>query len=182
MRTANVLETYDEIKNAMMSGKDINFEMVIDGKEEEAVAKENSQSNELKLGDTYYVDGKAIGVVIAINARVKGESKNLVLALNSPEKEMNWYEAMDFYKDNLDGWRLPTKEECYIFGSNLEEINSWLEKSGGSPLDGWFWSSSEYSNNYAWEFYATTSGSFGMGTSTKDYNGSDDSVRPVLAF
>ena len=181
MKQALVLETYDEIKNAMMSGKDINFEMVIDGKQEESEAKENSQSNELKLGDTYYVDGKAVGIVIAINARIKGENKNLVLALNSPEKEMNWYEAMDFYKDNLDGWRLPTKEECYIFGSNLEEINSWLAKSSGSPLDGWFWSSSEYSNLYAWGFYAYTSGSFGMDYRYKSA-GSGDSVRPVLAF
>ena len=182
MKEALVLETYDEIKNAMMSGKDINFEMVIDGKEEEAVAKENSQSNELKLGDTYYVDGKAIGVVIAINARVKGESKNLVLALNSPEKEMNWYEAMDFYKDNLDGWRLPTKEECHILGANLEEINSWLEKSGGESLDGWFWSSSEYNNLGAW-FFCTDYGAVSGGldyTSKGDY--SNGVVRPVLAF
>ena len=29
MKEALVLETYDEVKNAMMSGKDINFEMVI---------------------------------------------------------------------------------------------------------------------------------------------------------
>ena len=181
MKEALVLETYDEIKNAMMSGKDINFEMVIDGKEE-AVAKENSQSNELKLGDTYYVDGKAIGVVIAINARVKGESKNLVLALNSPEKEMNWYEAMDFYKDNLDGWRLPTKEECHILGANLEEINSWLEKSGGESLDGWFWSSSEDSNGGAWGFDAGTSGSFAMDGYGKYRSNLGDSVRPVLAF
>ena len=182
MKEALVLETYDEIKNAMMSGKDINFEMVIDGKQEESEAKENSQSNELKLGDTYYVDGKAIGVVIAINARVKGENKNLVLALNSPEKGMNWHEAMDFYKDNLDGWRLPTKEECYILGSNLEEINSWLENSGGSPLEGWFWSSSEYSYTYAWRFDAYTSGSFGMGSSDKRNSNYGYSVRPVLAF
>ena len=182
MKQALVLETYDKIKNAMMSGKDINFEMVIDGKEE-AVAKENSQSNELKLGDTYYVDGKAIGVVIAINARVKGESKNLVLALNSPEKGMNWHEAMDFYKDNLDGWRLPTKEECYILGSNLEEINSWLENSGGSPLEGWFWSSSEYNNGYAWIF-CTVNGavSGGLHYYIKDYYDYYNVVRPVLAF
>ena len=182
MKQALVLETYDEIKNAMMSGKDINFEMVIDGKQEESEAKEISQSNELKLGDTYYVDGKAVGVVVAINSRIKGESKNLVLALNSPEKEMNWYEAMDFYKDNLDGWRLPTKEECYIFGSNLEEINSWLENSGGSPLEGWFWSSSEYYNGYAW-YFCTDSGA-GSGGLT-DYYKSDYCyvvVRPVLAF
>ena len=44
------------------------------------------------------------------------------------------------------------------------------------------WSSSEYSDGYAWEFYATTSGSFNMSSFGKDSFIHYHSVRPVMAF
>ena len=43
------------------------------------------------------------------------------------------------------------------------------------------WSSSEYSSNDAWYFYARTNGSFTMNGNDKDSYG-NYSVRPVLAF
>ncbi len=56
---------------------------------------------------------------------------------------------------------------------------------GGQPSYSYenVWSSSEYSNGHAWEFYADTSGSFHMYGSNKNYDyGSCFSVRPVMAF
>lgn len=46
MRTANILETYDEIKNAMMSGKDVSFEICT-----EAVSEQVSEQVSDKASD-----------------------------------------------------------------------------------------------------------------------------------
>lgn len=66
MKEALVLETYDEVKNVMMSGKDINFEMVIDAKKEEVEAKEIPANKEFNVGDQYFMDGECVGVVAAV--------------------------------------------------------------------------------------------------------------------
>ena len=44
------------------------------------------------------------------------------------------------------------------------------------------WASSEYSSNYAWYFYAITSGWLNMSYANKYDNGSHYSVRPVMEF
>ena len=172
MKEALVLETYDEIKNAMMSGKDINFEMVIDAKVEKVIpAKE-----EFNIGDPYYIDGELVGVVVAVDTYVNGSKKTLVLAANKEKEEMTWDEAMALYKDEVHGWRLPTKEEgCLIF-ANLDEIKSAYKKLGLEEPCGWHWSSSEYSSYHAWilDFF---NGSVYLNSKNNYYY-----VRPVLAF
>ena len=172
MKEALVLETYDEVKNAMMSGKDINFEMVIDAKVEKVIpAKE-----EFNIGDPYFMDGELVGVVAAVDTYVNGSKKTLVLAANREKEEMTWNEAMALYKDEVHGWRLPTKEEgCLIF-ANLDEIKSAYKKLGLEEPCGWNWSSSESSDNIAWEL-SFSSGNVDYGS--KNYYGY---VRPVLAF
>ena len=172
MKEALVLETYDEVKNAMMSGKDINFEMVIDAKVEKVIpAKE-----EFNIGDPYYIDGELVGVVVAVDTYVNGSKKTLVLAANKEKEEMTWDEAMALYKDEVHGWRLPTKEEgCLIF-ANLDEIKSAYKKLGLEEPCGWNWSSSEYSNDNAWLLYFIN-GSVSNYNKTNGYY-----VRPVLAF
>ena len=172
MKEALVLETYDEVKNAMMSGKDINFEMVIDAKVEKVIpAKE-----EFNIGDPYYIDGELVGVVVAVDTYVNGSKKTLVLAANKEKEEMTWGEAMALYKDEVHGWRLPTKEEgCLIF-ANLDEIKSAYKKLGLEEPCGWNWSSSEDSINYVWLL------SFNNGYVNGYSKGNHDYVRPVLAF
>ena len=172
MKEALVLETYDEVKNAMMSGKDINFEMVIDAKVEKVIpAKE-----EFNIGDPYYIDGELVGVVAAVDTYVNGSKKTLVLAANKEKEEMTWNEAMALYKDEVHGWRLPTKEEgCLIF-ANLDEIKSAYKKLGLEEPCGWNWSSSENSGNGAWSLYFDNGY---VDYSNKDYY---YYVRPVLAF
>lgn len=172
MKEALVLETYDEVKNAMMSGKDINFEMVIDAKVEKVIpAKE-----EFNIGDPFFMDGELVGVVAAVDTYVNGSKKTLVLAANKEKEEMTWNEAMALYKGDVHGWRLPTKEEgCLIF-ANLDEIKSAYKKLGLEEPCGWNWSSSEYSSNGAWRLYFSNGG---VNYSNKDNN---RYVRPVLAF
>lgn len=173
MKEALVLETYDEVKNAMMSGKDINFEMVIDAKVEKVIpAKEK-----FNIGDPYFMDGELVGVVAAVDTYVNGSKKTLVLAANKEKEEMTWNEAMALYKDEVHGWRLPTKEEgCLIF-ANLDEIKSAYKKLGLEEPCGWNWSSSEYSNNHAWNL--RFSDGYVSYDTKSNYN---IYVRPVLAF
>ena len=173
MKEALVLETYDEVKNAMMSGKDINFEMVIDAKVEKVIpAKEK-----FNIGDPYYIDGELVGVVVAVDTYVNGSKKTLVLAANKEKEEMTWNEAMALYKDEVHGWRLPTKEEgCLIF-ANLDEIKSAYKKLGLEEPCGWNWSSSEGSSTSAWSQNFSNGNIYGTSHNNYSYY-----VRPVLAF
>lgn len=115
-------------------------------------------------------DGKPVGVRAA---QVNGE--DVIIALHDDDSKLNWFQANDKYK-------LPTIAQWAAIGENLKDVNKALENSGGSPLDGWFWSSSEYFYSHAWYFLASTSGSFTMSYRSKDYGNDDDVVRPVLAF
>ncbi len=116
-------------------------------------------------------DGKPVGVRAA---QVNGE--DVIIALHDDDSKLNWFQANDKYK-------LPTIAQWAAIGENLKDVNKALENSGGSPLDGWFWSSSEYNNYFAWIFCtgtgAVSGGLYGYG---KDYYDSDYVVRPVLAF
>lgn len=115
-------------------------------------------------------DGKPVGVRAA---QVNGE--DVIIALHDDDSKLNWFQANDKYK-------LPTIAQWVAIGENLKDVNKALEKSGGRPLEGWYWSSSEYSHYNAWYFYAYTSGSFTMGYGVKYSNYYYYSVRPVLAF
>ena len=81
------------------------------------------------------------------------ERKPLILALHDSPEKQTWDEAI---KSAPKGWRLPSRIEWLIMLENVDKINKALEKHGGTPLEGWYWSSSEYSYYYAW--YVTASG------------------------
>ena len=90
-------------------------------------------------------------------------------------------------------WCLPSHDLLNNLNNsvNFAKVNAGITTAGGTKL-GYggqpsysyelVWSSSEYSTNYAWNFYADTSGSFDMGHSGKDNYNSSHVVRPVLAF
>jgi Protein of unknown function (DUF1566) len=59
--------------------------------------------------------------------------------------EMDWENATKACADLGDGWRLPTKDELNLIYINKDEI-------GGFASD-YYWSSTEYDNNYAWGQY-----------------------------
>ena len=89
-------------------------------------------------------------------------------------------------------WCLPSYDLLNNINNsvNFVKINAGITTAGGKKIGfgtsssyDYVWSSSESSSLSAWGFYADTSGSFHMdGYTTKYGNGSNLSVRPVLAF
>lgn len=112
-------------------------------------------------------NGQPVGVRAAtINGRT------IVLALHDEPEQMNWHDAVKL--------GIPSKEDWVAIAENLEAVNKALIRAGGEPLkNDWYWSSSEYSSQYAWESYFY--GSNGLRTY---YKGGSNRVfvRPVLAF
>ncbi len=102
------------------------------------------------------------------------------------------------YKEGGKTWCLPSGgllRNALDNSANLTKFNAAIleiqSKAGTSAatilgnVSGGYervWSSSEYSDDTAWTFYAYTSGSFSMYSTTKSYTYSGLSVRPVLAF
>ena len=71
---------------------------------------------------------------------------------------------------------MPSKEQLKLIVANRELVNPALQGIGGIILDGWYWSSSEYSYGTAWLVYAYDGSVYG---NSKYYN---LYVRCVLAF
>ena len=71
---------------------------------------------------------------------------------------------------------LPSLTELEKLFANKAAINASLKALGVALLEGWYWSSTEYSSGTAWGLW--------MGDGTRDINYKDDNkyVRPVLAL
>jgi hypothetical protein len=61
------------------------------------------------------------------------ETFNFEVAEKDESNEMTWDEAMEKFKDNPEGWRLPTRTELMLIYEHRKEIGS-FEKA-------WYWSS-----------------------------------------
>ena len=85
--------------------------------------------------------------------------------------EVTWDEAMQRF-----GEVMPTKKQASIICAYLDEINAALVEAGGDKLDGWYWTSSEYSTGNSW----FCNGSYGDLYYGIKY--STISVRPVLSL
>ena len=83
-------------------------------------------------------NGQPVGVrAAAINGRT------IVLALRDVPEQMNWYDAVKV--------GIPSKEEMLAIAENFDAISRAFVRAGKNPLrKGWYWSSSEESNDYAW--------------------------------
>lgn len=201
MKTANVLETYDEIKNAMMSGKDVSFEICTEAVSEQVSdkasdrasdrasdkASEQASYNKLsqyRIGAPYSVNGTIIGVISAITVD-NGIARVLVSALEDLCDNINWYDACEKCENLPHGFCLPEKSDICLLAANLDKINASLEKHG-KPFkdDAYYWSSSEYSDYTAW--YFCTDSNLGARRGSVYYRGKGSTiknvVRPVLAF
>ncbi len=115
---------------------------------------------------------------------------------NSSKYPAAW--AAKNYKEGGKTWCLPSggllknaldnSANLTKFNAAILEIQSKAGTSAATILGNAYnggeivWSSSEYSSDVAWDFYAYASGSFNMTYDSKDYCGYDTSVRPVLAF
>ena len=111
-------------------------------------------------------NGQPVGVrAAAINGRT------IVLGLRDEPNLMNWDDAVKI--------GIPTKEEGMAIAENLDAVNEALVRAGGAPLEKiWYWSSSEYSSDFAW--LSSLYFSYGLGSYFNKYY--SNFVRPVLAF
>ena len=116
-------------------------------------------------------DGKAV----AIRCYIDGQHY-FDLGLEDAPGKMDWFDAKIWCEEHY--CRLPMKHELEFIGKNLKAVNKMLKSTGGKPLKGDYWSSSEYSSDYAWQSYLYNS--FGLSNLTSKY--SKVYVRPVLAF
>lgn len=116
-------------------------------------------------------DGKAVAIRCYID-----NQHYFDLGLADAPKKMTWYEAKIWCEEHY--CRLPMKHELKFICDNLSTINKMLRNAGGKMLNSYYWSSSEYSSNSAWQsnLYNSSGLDYYDG---KSYNGS---VRPVLAL
>lgn len=117
-------------------------------------------------------DGKAVAIRCYID-----NQHYFDLALVDAPNEMDWFAAKIWCEEHY--CRLPMKHELKFICDNLSTINKMLRNAGGKMLNGYYWSSSEYSNLSAW--LSGLGGSYGLDCSTKDSN-YYHYVRPVLAL
>lgn len=110
-------------------------------------------------------NGQPVGVrAAAINGRT------IVLALRDMPEQMNWYDAVKL--------GIPSKEDWMAIAENFDAVNKALVRAGGEPLKkSWYWSSSEYDNNWAWGSYLSYS--YGLGSYGKDRT---IYVRPIFCL
>lgn len=115
-------------------------------------------------------DGKAV----AIRCHIDNQHYFDLALVDAPDK-MDWFDAKVWCEEHY--CRLPMKHELKFICDNLSTINKMIRNAGGKMLNGTYWSSSEYSSNYAWLSYLNYS--YGLYYGNKnDYN----YVRPVLAL
>lgn len=115
-------------------------------------------------------DGKAVAIRCYID-----NQHYFDLALVDAPNEMDWFDAKIWCEEHY--CRLPMKHELKFICDNLSTINKMLRNAGGKMLNGYYWSSSEYSSGIAWR--SDLNYSYGL-----DYTGKSNGnyVRPVLAL
>lgn len=116
-------------------------------------------------------DGKAV----AIRCYIDNQHYFDLALVDAPDK-MGWFDAKVWCEEHY--CRLPLKHELEFIGKNLKAINKMLKSVGGKPLKGEYWSSSEYSSNYAWLSYLSNS----YGLNYNYFKSNSYYVRPVLAL
>ena len=67
---------------------------------------------------------------------------NIEIAQYDLPTEVTWYNAKRECKELGKGWRLPTKDELEKMYDNKDLIGNFVNTN--------YWSSTEYSSNYAW--------------------------------
>lgn len=91
-------------------------------------------------------------------------------------QEYTWKEAMKikFSQDNI---HVPDIRELSLLHLNIDDVNAGLVAAGGEKLEGYYWSSTEYDNYYAWRLRMSDGNRYNYGK-----NGTNGYVRPVLTI
>ena len=125
-----------------------------------------------KVGDIIMVGGE-MGVVFAVTT--DGQHGKV---MSVSRTEGSWEQAKTWCAQYGRGWRLPKIEELKMIYSKKEALNSALSANGYEVLgDKNYWSSEEYSSDWAWYIYM-----YGGNTGYFDKNTYDFFVRAVSAF
>lgn len=131
----------------------------------------NQQSGGYEIGDYYDVGGKQ-GVVFAVTP--DGQHGKIVCLQDLDTAA--WDNAKSICANLGSGWRLPTKAELLAIYGVKNKLNSMLRAHGDSIQEGWHWSSTESSADYAWYVYMGSGSTFPTNKSDYIY------VRAVSAF
>lgn len=179
MKNAIILESYNEILSSHMRGEYPELALVIPAKEAEPdETKDNISTEKYEVGKYY----SGLGVYAGELKKQDGFYGIFAALQDAGEKdedgdsqEYTWEDAMKikFSQDNI---HVPDIRELSLLHLNIDDVNAGLSAAGGEKLDGYYWSSTEYSSNLAWIL--------GMYLGTRGSNDKDYSyyVRPVLAL
>ena len=116
-------------------------------------------------------DGKAVAIRCYID-----NQHYFDLALEDAPEKMDWFDAKIWCEEHY--CRLPMKHELKFIYDNLSTINKMIRNAGGKMLNGYYWSSSEYSSYSAWQ-----SGLYGSyGLYSNDYKHGTYYVRPIFCL
>lgn len=134
----------------------------------------------MKTGSYIYTDGTRSDeldrskTIAGILCNVTDTHEIAIMPVES-EEMLNFDEAQQFCQDA--GGRCPTIDELTGIFLNKDKINAALKAANLPELkESWYWSSTEYSSNYAWGLWVDD------GTRGYSYNSSNLYVRPVLAL
>ena len=135
----------------------------------------------MKTGSYIYTDGTRSDeldrskTIAGILCNVTDTHEIAIMPVESEER-LNFDAAQQFCQSN--GGRCPTIDELTGIYLNKDKINVALSAANLPELkESWYWSSTEFSSNYAWLLWMDDGG--------RDYNYKYDNtgyVRPVLAL
>lgn len=180
MKNAIILESYNEILSSHMRGEYPELALVIPAKEAElSETKDNISTEKYEVGK-YYSD---LGVYAGELKKEDGFYGIFAALQDAGEKdedgdsqEYTWDEAMKikFSQDNI---HVPDIRELSLLHLNIDDVNAGLVAAGGEKLEGYYWSSTEYSSYDAWKLGMSD----GSRLASSKYNYTLY-VRPVLAL
>lgn len=134
----------------------------------------------MKTGSYIYTDGtrseelEQSKTIAGILCNVTDTHEIGIMPVESEER-LNFEKAQQFCQ--AEGGRCPTIDELTGIFLNKNKINAALKAANLPELkESWYWSSTEYSSNYAWNLWMDDGG--------RDFNykASNFYVRPVLAL
>lgn len=177
MKNAIVLENHNEILSAHMRGEYPELALVVPAKEAEiSVISDGSTKYEIGkyypnkgiyAGDLKKKDGFYGIFAVLQDAGEKDDDRD--------SQKYTWKDAMRL--SSPEGYRVPDIRELTLIHLNIDDVNAGLSAAGGEKLEGYYWSSTEGSNDYAWLLDMSD------GTRTAGGKGTlYQYVRPVLAL
>ena len=98
---------------------------------------------------------------------VKADGYHFVIA-NIPDISCNWYNTL-YFCDKFNTY-LPSIEELKVVAKYLDVINQCFKDNNGFPMEGsFYWSSSEYSSNYARRMFTGNGNVYGTNKNGYDF-------------